>query len=139
LPWPPGVSGNPKGRSKLPIEELRAHARIYTADAVRTLVRALSDKSGQVRVLAADKLLSRGWGVPGVMDGDGLAGSITIVVSTGIDRRPLAEDATPVEAQPLTIEHEAGAMAGPGADAVEAGTWVGGGGNRRYARGLRRP
>jgi hypothetical protein len=61
IPFKKGQSGNPGGRAKV-ISELRDLARAHTAEAIETLVRALNDKSGSVRIVAARELLDRGWG-----------------------------------------------------------------------------
>jgi hypothetical protein len=47
-------------------KDIRALARVYTAEAVETLVSIMRDKSAppQARAMAADKLLDRGWGKP---------------------------------------------------------------------------
>jgi hypothetical protein len=62
--WPPGVSGNPRGRPsfKRPVEEL---ARTYTEEAVETLVYLMHHGvPDSVRGAAATALLNRGWGLP---------------------------------------------------------------------------
>jgi hypothetical protein len=62
--WPPGVSGNPRGRPsfKRPVEEL---ARTYTEEAVETLAELMrTGVPDSVRGAAAAALLNRGWGMP---------------------------------------------------------------------------
>lgn len=105
--WVKGQSGNPAGRAKYPIEELKAEARIHTAAALQVLVKALKHKSVQARIMAADKLLDRGWG-KAVGDLDGMGGAnIRIIVQTGIDRTPLPEDVKATrDVQPIVLEHE---------------------------------
>ena len=60
--FPPGVSGNPKGRSKEEYEIAQA-AREYTEEALKTLAAAMrsADKWAD-RVAACRVLLDRGWG-----------------------------------------------------------------------------
>lgn len=59
-----GKSGNPGGRPKADIE-LRALARTYTQEAVKTLAAVMRKaKTPQSRAFAAEKLLERGWGKP---------------------------------------------------------------------------
>lgn len=59
----PGKSGNPGGRPK-GSNVVRELARAHTETALKTLVAALKDKDGRVRVAAANSLLDRGWGKP---------------------------------------------------------------------------
>src|SRR5215471_18930502 len=61
MPWKPGQSGNPGGRSRADAE-LRRLAREYTGEAVHALVVSLDDP--KTRVAAAAELLDRGWGKP---------------------------------------------------------------------------
>jgi hypothetical protein len=62
-PWPKGVSGNPGGRPKA-VADLRAAARMHTADAIGVLVEVMGDTnaSPSARITAARELLDRGWG-----------------------------------------------------------------------------
>jgi hypothetical protein len=72
LGFQPGVSGNPGGRRKHTMEELRAMkdvrtaAKEYTLEAIKTLVEIMRDaESGrQARIMAANSLLDRGHGKP---------------------------------------------------------------------------
>jgi hypothetical protein len=64
VPFPKGKSGNPGGRPKGDIE-LRRAARERTAEALATLVNVMrTSKSPSARVIAAEAILSRGWGKP---------------------------------------------------------------------------
>jgi hypothetical protein len=60
-----GQSGNPGGRPKTsgPARQL---ARIYTVEAIETLVEIMRDNAANhtARVTAAQSLLDRGWGKP---------------------------------------------------------------------------
>jgi HEAT repeat protein len=58
-----GQSGNPGGRPKAE-GHVRDLARAQTTNAIQTLVEALEDPNGRVRVAAAMALLDRGWGRP---------------------------------------------------------------------------
>jgi hypothetical protein len=68
----PGVSGNPGGRRKHTMEELRAMkdvrtaAKEYTLEAIKTLVEIMRDTEcgRQARIMAANSLLDRGHGKP---------------------------------------------------------------------------
>lgn len=62
-PFKKGESGNPTGRPKVD-PEVRELARAYTEEAILTLVDALKDIDGRVRVAAANALLDRGHGKP---------------------------------------------------------------------------
>lgn len=64
-PWPPGVSGNPKGRPPLPAE-LRELARSHAPEAIAGLLAIAKDESAQpsARVRAWEALLARGYGQP---------------------------------------------------------------------------
>jgi hypothetical protein len=61
----PGQSGNPRGRPKRDLEVAEL-ARLYTADAIATLVSLMSDSGAppSARVAAATAILDRGWGRP---------------------------------------------------------------------------
>jgi hypothetical protein len=61
----PGHSGNPRGRPKRDLE-LAELARVYTADAIETLVSLMLDSGAppSTRVAAATAILDRGWGRP---------------------------------------------------------------------------
>lgn len=62
-PFQKGQSGNPGGRPAVsgPLKEL---ARAHTDEALATLVAALAADENNVRVMAANSLLDRGWGKP---------------------------------------------------------------------------
>ncbi len=62
-PWPKGVSGNPGGRPKA-VADVRAAARLHTANAIGVLVEIMedADASPPARIAAARELLDRGWG-----------------------------------------------------------------------------
>lgn len=59
-----GKSGNPGGRPKLPedMKHVRELARLYTEQAVETLVSVMSSGSPPAKVAAANAILDRGWG-----------------------------------------------------------------------------
>ncbi len=70
----PGVSGNPTGRPRIP-NKIREMAKAYTEQATRVLVDALDATrvvglaaievpDHQVRIMAAQAILDRGWGKP---------------------------------------------------------------------------
>ena len=59
-----GKSGNPSGRPKI-VKELQELARTYTSEAFDTIVSIMrTGEREQARVLAADKVLDRGWYLP---------------------------------------------------------------------------
>lgn len=66
-PFKPGQSGNPGGRPKV-LGRVRELAQASTEIAVKTLIEALQDPDGRVRVAAANSLLDRGHGKPGSVD-----------------------------------------------------------------------
>jgi len=61
--WKKGQVTNPKGRPP-ETKALRILARQYTEVALMTLVAALEDPKGNVRVMAANSILDRGYGKP---------------------------------------------------------------------------
>jgi HEAT repeat protein len=65
-PFAPGQSGNPGGRAK----GIAALAKEHAGDALRVLVEALADSSGQVRIAAAREILDRGFGKALTMTAD---------------------------------------------------------------------
>lgn len=87
MPFRPGQSGNPGGRPKAEIS-LRDLAREHTQDAVATLVAIMKDNAAvsAARVSAAQALLDRGYGKP--KQEIEASGSISIAVTTGIERAP---------------------------------------------------
>jgi hypothetical protein len=62
-PFPKGTSGNPKGRPK-EYEEVKAAAREYTVESIERLAYWMRSNDSRASVLAADKLLDRGWASP---------------------------------------------------------------------------
>jgi uncharacterized protein DUF5681 len=58
-----GQSGNPNGRPKT-VALLADLAREHTAEAIQTLVQLMKTGAGNVRVMAANAILDRGWGKP---------------------------------------------------------------------------
>jgi hypothetical protein len=66
-----GVSGNPSGRPKT-VAEVRDLARQFTAQMVHTMVSIAMDteERGQVRLQAADIVLTRAWGTAQAYQGD---------------------------------------------------------------------
>ena len=58
-----GQSGNPNGRPKT-VALLADLAREHTAEAIQTLVQLMNTGAGNVRVMAANSILDRGWGKP---------------------------------------------------------------------------
>lgn len=66
-PFPKGQSGNPGGRPKR-LLEVRTLARRHTISAIATLLEiATHGESESARVAAANALLDRGWGKPGLV------------------------------------------------------------------------
>jgi hypothetical protein len=59
-------SGRRKGSQNKVGKDIRELARVYTAEAVETLVGIMRDRSApsQARAMAADRLLDRAWGKP---------------------------------------------------------------------------
>ena len=62
-PFPKGTSGNPKGRAK-EHEDVKEAARQYTVEAIHRLAFWMRSNDSRASVVAADKLLDRGWGRP---------------------------------------------------------------------------
>jgi hypothetical protein len=62
-PFPPGTSGNPKGRAK-ENEDVKAAAREYTVESIERLAFWMRSNDPRASVMAADRLLDRGWGRP---------------------------------------------------------------------------
>lgn len=67
MPFERGKSGNPGGRPKMRLADGRTVtdlARDFTKEAVDTLAKIMRDKTApaSARVMAADKILNRGWG-----------------------------------------------------------------------------
>jgi uncharacterized protein DUF5681 len=62
----PGRSGNPGGRPK----GIAAKAREHTDRCIDVLVEGLDDSDIKVRIVAAEKLLDRGWGKSVSMSAD---------------------------------------------------------------------
>lgn len=61
MPWKPGQSGNPGGRSKIKVE-IEQLARNAGPQAIAALVQALKDP--RLKVAAATAILERGFGKP---------------------------------------------------------------------------
>ena len=62
--WPPGQSGNPRGRPSIK-GEVEVLARQHTTAAIETLVYLMHHGvPDSVRGAAATALLNRGWGMP---------------------------------------------------------------------------
>jgi hypothetical protein len=61
IPYRPGQSGNPGGRTKQYAEAQRI-CREASPEAARTMVELLKSDDDRVRLMAADKLLERAWG-----------------------------------------------------------------------------
>ena len=68
--WKPGESGNPKGMDP-GIAHVRELARQFTPEAIETLVEIRGDpkQSGSARVVAANALLDRAWGITVAVSG----------------------------------------------------------------------
>jgi hypothetical protein len=62
-PFPKGSSGNPKGRPK-EHEDVKLAARTYTRESIERLAFWMRSDDPRASVMAADKLLDRGWGRP---------------------------------------------------------------------------
>jgi hypothetical protein len=106
--FPKGTSGNPKGRPK-EHQEVKAAAREDTIEAIETLAFWMRSKDSRTSILAADKLLDRGWGKASqdvklqAELGRGLAEIVRQARARviAVDAKPFIEH----EAPP-TIEHE---------------------------------
>lgn len=63
MTWEKGKTGNGRGRPKIPLDVKEA-ARAHTVEAIKTLADCVrtSKAPWQARVMAAEKLLDRGWG-----------------------------------------------------------------------------
>jgi hypothetical protein len=76
MPFRKGQSGNPEGGSasatarsrlsRMVVFDLREAARKHCPEAVEVFAKAMRSKDEKIRVLAADLLLSRGYGKPPV-------------------------------------------------------------------------
>ena len=110
-PFPKGTSGNPKGRPK-EHQEVKAAAREHTIEAIETLAFWMRSKDSRASVLAADKLLDRGWGKASqdvklqAEPGRGLAEIVRQARARviAVDAKPFIEHEAP-----RTIEHEGAA------------------------------
>ena len=99
-PFPKGTSGNPKGRLK-EYQEVKAAAREHTVEAIETLAFWMRSNDPRASVLAADKLLDRGWGKPSQdvkLQAELEPGLAEIVRQAreraiAVDARPIVEDA----------------------------------------------
>lgn len=83
----PGTVANPGGRPKM-AKTVRALAREYTEDSIRTLGEIMRDteSAGPSRVAAATALLDRGWGKPLQQVEIGEAGAFTDMDDAALDR-----------------------------------------------------
>jgi hypothetical protein len=103
----PGRSGNPAGLPKARREQLEAceaAARAHTEEAIATLVELMRHSSDErVRVVAAEKLLERGYGRPRDYDPEKDAGREGLAARLEAARQRLLA----VEAEPQTIDVEA--------------------------------
>jgi hypothetical protein len=61
IPFRPGQSGNPGGRTK-EFAECHEFCRGVSPEAARTMIELLKSDDDRVRLMAADKLLERAWG-----------------------------------------------------------------------------
>lgn len=79
-----GVSGNPSGRPKEPVE-LKNLARTHTVEAIDTLANWMRSDEARASVMASQILLDRGWGkaVQPVSGEDGKA--IEVLIRTIVD------------------------------------------------------
>jgi len=81
-PFPKGVSGNPGGRPRAQLEQVRKAARAHGVEAIEKLVELMRTASPKVAYLAAEALLARGFGRPAltVETPDGAAAAVAGVV-----------------------------------------------------------
>lgn len=63
MPFEPGQSGNPSGRSKKS-NKAAGMAREHTEAAIKVYIESLKSADEKIRLDAATKILERGWGKP---------------------------------------------------------------------------
>lgn len=63
--WQRAESPNPLGRPRGDFQ-IRQLARMHTGEAIQALVDALGSKNERTRITAAEAILDRGWGRPGL-------------------------------------------------------------------------
>lgn len=92
MPFAPGQSGNPSGRSKEVLRVIHL-AQEHGPAAIAALAAIMNDQGAAPasRVTAAQALLDRGFGKP--KQEIQATGSLSIAVVTGIDRAPGEPDA----------------------------------------------
>jgi hypothetical protein len=107
-PFVRGVSGNPRGRPK-EHEDVKAAARQYTVESIERLAFWMRSDDPRASVVAADKLLDRGWGKPSqdVKLQAELGPGLAEIVRQARERVIAVEAKTVIEhEQPLAIEHD---------------------------------
>jgi len=82
------TGGRVKGSLNKATESIRDAARLYTEDALRTLVEVMNDKEqpGPARVGAANAILDRGYGKPKQAVVGSLTGEMMLQILTGVPR-----------------------------------------------------
>ena len=63
MPFEPGQSGNPSGRSKKS-NAAAGKCREHTDKAIAVLIKSLASEKEDVALKAAEQILNRGWGKP---------------------------------------------------------------------------
>ena len=89
----PGKSGNPGGRPKQALS-VRDAARVYSDDALSTLVEVMKDKGAppSARVSAANGVLDRAWGKPSQPLSGDEESPLEIVTRIILEAQPLNDD-----------------------------------------------